>query len=106
MKKSRSSPPSLSSSSSLTVNRQEIHRRVVPEERLALAPRPRPLPSRVRAGFLRVQRVGVEALGADREQLPPLFFHERGDGRGPVADGCAAPAAAGLVDEVLCFFFF
>ena len=31
---------------------------------------------------------------------------ERGDGRGPVADGCAAPAAAGLVDEVLCFFFF
>ena len=41
----------------LTMDRQEIHRSVVPQERLPLAPRPRPLPSGVGRGPLRVERV-------------------------------------------------
>ena len=85
----------------LTVNRQEIHRRVVPEERLPLAPGPRPPSSRVGPRPLRVERVRKKAFGADRQKLPPLLPDGRRDGRGPVSDGGAAAATAGLVDEVL-----
>ena len=87
----------------LTVNRQEIHRRVVPEERLPLAPGPRPPSSRVGPRPLRVERVRKKAFGADRQKLPPLLPDGRRDGRGPVSDGGAAAATAGLVDEVLFF---
>ena len=74
---------------------------MIAHEALALVAGPRAPAARVRGGFLWVERVGVEALGADREQLLPRLLHFRCDSGDPVADGGAAAAAAGLVDEVL-----